>query len=129
GMHGEVYAGSHLATYNMGTTFFSHSDWLGSERTRSDVNGNSAGTCSGNPYGDNYTCTGADPSPVKYAGMEYDSESQLYHTQFRYYNPRLGLWMTPDPAGLAASSGDDPQSENRNAYVGNDPINAVDPLG
>jgi len=41
------------------------------------VNGNSAGTCAGNAYGDNYVCAGTDPSPVKYAGMEYDSESQL----------------------------------------------------
>jgi RHS repeat-associated protein len=45
--------------------------------------------------------------------MEYDSESQLYHTLFRYYNPRLGLWMTPDPAGLLAADGSNPQSLNR----------------
>jgi RHS repeat-associated protein len=61
--------------------------------------------------------------------MEYDSESQLFHTLLRYYNPRLGLWMTTDPAGLDASSPSDPQSLNRSAYVGNSPINSVDPLG
>jgi RHS repeat-associated protein len=61
--------------------------------------------------------------------MEYDSETQLYHTLFRYYNPRLGLWMTPDPAGLGASSLGDPQTLNRYAYVMNDPINMTDSLG
>lgn len=129
-MRSEVYAGGrHLATYNMGTTFFSHADWLGSERVRSDVNGNSAGTCSSNLYGDNYVCAGTDPSPIKYAGMEYDTETQLNHTQFRYFNPRLGVWMTPDPAGMGAASAGDPQSFNRYAYVGNGPVNFVDPVG
>ena len=127
---GEVFAGSaRLATYWGGTTYFEFADWLGSDRVRSDVNGNIAGTCTGNPYGDNYTCTGTDPSPLKYAGMEYDSETQLYHTRFRYYNPRLGLWMTPDPAGMAATTGGNPQSFNRYSYVQNTPSNAFDPLG
>src|SRR5258708_15643076 len=128
-MRGEVYGRGHLATYWGGGTYFAHSDWLGSERVRSDWNGNSAGTCTSNPYGDSTTCAGTDPSPIKYAGMEYDSETQLYHTLFRYYNPRLGLWMTPDPAGLAAANPRVPQSLNRYAYVGNAPANFFDPLG
>jgi RHS repeat-associated protein len=129
-MRDEIYGpNSHLATYVAGTTYFSHKDWLGSERVRSDVNGNVAGTCTSFPYGDNYVCAGTDPSPIKYAGMEYDSESQLNHTLFRYYNPRLGLWMTPDPAGLGASSLSDPQSLNRYAYVTNGPSNLIDPTG
>jgi RHS repeat-associated protein len=61
--------------------------------------------------------------------MEYDSESQLYHTLFRYYNPRLGLWMTPDPAGLLAADGSNPQSLNRYAYVINSPIFLTDRIG
>jgi len=61
--------------------------------------------------------------------MEYDGETQLYHTMFRYYNPRLGLWMTPDPVGMGAVDGSDPQSLNRYAYARNNPINYVDPLG
>jgi RHS repeat-associated protein len=127
---GEIYGPiGHLATYINGTTYFSHKDWLGSERVRSDVNGNSAGTCTGNAYGDNYVCAPTDPSPIKYAGMEYDSESKLYHTWFRYYNPRLGLWMTPDPAGLAAARLGDPQTQNRYSFAINDPVNLVDPYG
>ena len=127
---GEVFAGgARLATYWGGTTYFEFADWLGSDRVRSDVNGNIAGTCTGNPYGDSYTCTGTDPSPLKYAGMEYDSETQLYHTRFRYYNPRLGLWMTPDPAGMSAASSGNPQSMNRYAYALNSPSNARDWYG
>ncbi|HET6841442.1 MAG TPA: RHS repeat-associated core domain-containing protein [Candidatus Angelobacter sp.] len=126
----EIYApGRHLATYANGATYFSHADWAGSERVRSASDGTSAGTCTSNTYGDNYSCTGTDPSPIKYAGMEYDSETQLNHTWFRYYNPRLGLWMTPDPAGSAAADIKDPQSLNRYSYVLNNPLNLIDPLG
>src|SRR5258708_26364177 len=75
------------------------------------------------------SCAGTGASAIKYAGMEYDSETKFYKTLFRYYNPRLGLWMTPDPAGLAAANPRVPQSLNRYAYVGNAPANFFDPLG
>ena len=126
---GEVYLGGHLATYWNATTYFPLTDWLGSERVRTDVNGSVAGTCTGNAYGDNYSCTGTDPSPITYASMEYDSETQLYHTRFRYYKPSWGLWMNPDPAGLAAASPGDPQTLNRFAYAGQNPANLIDPTG
>ena len=129
-MRSEIYAGNrHLATYNMGTTFFSHSDWLGSERVRSDVNGNAAGTCTSNMYGDAYVCLGTDPSPIKYASMEYDTETNLFHTLNRDYNPRLGIWMSKDPGGFTAAVPSNPQTQNRYAYVLHNPLNLVDPLG
>jgi hypothetical protein len=37
--------------------------------------------------------------------------------------------MSPDPAGLAAVSGGNPQSWNANTYVMNSPLNGGDPLG
>jgi RHS repeat-associated protein len=61
--------------------------------------------------------------------LEYDSETQLYHASFRYYKAGWGLWMNPDPAGMAASSTGNPQSNNRFAYVINNPGNFVDPTG
>jgi RHS repeat-associated protein len=127
---GEVYLGArHLANYSAGTTYFPLSDWLGSERVRTDVNGNTAGTCTGNPYGDNYVCAGTDPSRIKYAGMEYDSETQLYHTKYRYYNSRLAVWLNPDPAGISAANSHNPQSLNRYTYVLSNPVNATDHRG
>ncbi|HEY6969310.1 MAG TPA: hypothetical protein VJA94_08900, partial [Candidatus Angelobacter sp.] len=90
----------HLANYSNGTTYFPLTDWLGSERVRTDVNGNSAGTCTTNPYGDNYSCSASGTTRIGYAGMEHDSESGLYHTHFRYYNPRLSAGTcTSNPYG------------------------------
>jgi hypothetical protein len=37
--------------------------------------------------------------------------------------------MQPDPLGLGAADVTNPQSLNRYSYVGNDPVNFVDPLG
>jgi len=58
-----------------------------------------------------------------------DSESNLDHTLFRQYSSSLGRWMHPDPAGLAAADPSNPQSWNRYAYVLNDPMDWIDPLG
>jgi len=48
---------------------------------------------------------------------------------FRQLSTTEGRWTTPDPAGIGAVSPGDPQTWNRYAYVGNMPLNAVDPLG
>jgi RHS repeat-associated protein len=61
--------------------------------------------------------------PYLFAGMEYDSGPGLYHTYARYYHPRLQRFISEDP--LQFGGGD----INLFAYVGNDPVNEVDPLG
>jgi len=38
-------------------------------------------------------------------------------------------WISPDPAGLGAVDPSNPQTWNRYAYVGNNPLSNVDPLG
>ncbi len=53
----------------------------------------------------------------------------IYDFPFREYSAAQGRWLSPDPAGLAAVSPADPQSWNRYAYVANQPLSAIDPLG
>ncbi|MGH9966712.1 MAG: RHS repeat-associated core domain-containing protein [Pyrinomonadaceae bacterium] len=48
--------------------------------------------------------------------------------QARYYSNTQGRFTSVDPLMASASSGN-PQSWNRYAYVGNDPLNATDPSG
>jgi RHS repeat-associated protein len=59
-------------------------------------------------------------NPFGYAGMRRDEHSGLYHTHYREYNPNLGRWLTPDPAGYV-------DGQNLYAYYPN--VNGVDPLG
>jgi RHS repeat-associated protein len=130
---GEIFAGGHMATYNNlvspATTYFEHTDWVGTVRARSSAAGASVETCTSLPFGDNQICTGTDGSPVHFAMLNWDSESNLQHAWFRQYSTTEGRWSIPDPSGLGAVDPSTPQTWNRYAYVLNNPINLFDPLG
>ncbi len=127
---GELYAGSrHLATYTAGqsgSTFFTHSDWLGTERARTDVSGALAESCTSLPFGDALTCSSADISPMHFTGDEHDSETSLDHTWFRQYSSQFGRWTSPDRLRGSLLN---PQSLNRYTYVANNTLRFIDRTG
>ncbi|MCP4307437.1 MAG: RHS repeat-associated core domain-containing protein [bacterium] len=51
------------------------------------------------------------------------------HLRNRDYDPTTGTFLTKDPLGVGAEPEGRPTSANLFAYVGNDPLNFVDPLG
>jgi RHS repeat-associated protein len=53
----------------------------------------------------------------------------LYDFTFREHSMSQGRWIRTDPAGFAAASLTNPQTWNRYAYVGNTPLNFIDPTG
>ena len=57
-----------------------------------------------------------------YAGALWLAGPQLWHLTYRAYHPGLGRFLQTDPVGYAGGI-------NLYAYVGNDPVNWVDPLG
>ena len=130
---GEVYAGSkHLATYVGGTngsTYLDLADWVGTERMRVNSTQSPQETCTGLPFGDMQSCTGTDESPMHYTGQQWDSEDNLTAFWFRTDSTTQGRWGSMDPAGLAAVDPTNPQTWNRYAYVTNNPISFIDPLG
>lgn len=69
-----------------------------------------------------------DERRQKYALLERDPETGQDHAWWRKYENTAGRWTTPDPYNGSMSVGD-PQSLNRYSYVGNDPVNFVDPSG
>lgn len=71
---------------------------------------------------------GSDSSRQRYALTERDEATGLDHTWWRKYEQSAGRWTSPDPFGGSMDISN-PQSFNRYAYVGNDPINFVDPNG
>ncbi|HKV25234.1 MAG TPA: RHS repeat-associated core domain-containing protein [Candidatus Acidoferrum sp.] len=130
-LRGEVYAGGkHLATYYNGTTYFIHSDWLGTERVRSSLAGAPCETISSLPFGDGLTTSGScsDLSPLLFTGKERDNETGLDNFGARFNDSSFGRFMSPDPEGAGASPVA-PQSWNAYAYVLNNPLNLIDPNG
>ena len=55
-------------------------------------------------------------------GQYEDEETGLYYNDHRYYDPKLGRYLSPDPLGM-------PDGPNRYAYVRNNPLRYVDASG
>jgi len=124
-------AGGVQAVFNSsGLSYYRHADWLGSSRLALNTSGNMVSAGSYAPFGETYLETGtADRS---YTGQTQDviaGATGVYDFLFRQQASSQGRWLVPDPAGLAAVDITNPQTWNRYAYVGNNPMNNVDPLG
>ncbi len=64
--------------------------------------------------------------PYAFTGREYDKETGLYYYRARYYDPEIGRFISKDPFPGFLSY---PQTLNLYPYVGNNPVNRVDPWG
>lgn len=65
----------------------------------------------------------------RFTSYDRSATTGLDYAVNRYYDARQGRFTQPDPLGMAAASLADPQTLNMYSYVGNDPINRVDPDG
>lgn len=103
-------------------------DALGSVIALTDGGGNQVAKYDYDPFGQQTATTGAQAStnPFRFVSGFFDSSTGLTKFGTRYYDPAVGRWTQQDPI---AGSIDKPGTVNRYAYVGNDPVNAVDPSG
>jgi RHS repeat-associated protein len=58
-----------------------------------------------------------------YTGREFDAETGLYFYRSRYYDPGVGRFLSEDLIGFGGGDA------NLYRYVGNSPVNFVDPFG
>lgn len=73
-------------------------------------------------FGDLSAASGTLNQPLRLSTKYYDTDTGLSDFGYRFYDPRMGKWITRDPIGTDGGI-------NIYAYVENNPINLVDPLG
>jgi RHS repeat-associated protein len=59
----------------------------------------------------------------RFAGQYFDNETGLHYNYHRYYDPKIGRYLTPDPIGFLGGD------LNLFVYAGLNPINWMDPDG
>ncbi|MFO0697905.1 MAG: RHS repeat-associated core domain-containing protein [Nitrospira sp.] len=111
-----------IAVTKGSATFFYHQDGLGSVTDLTDSAGATAKSYAYDAYGNILESPGTIEQPYTYTGREFDSESGLYYYRARSYDSIIGRFIEKDPIGLAADV-------NTYSYVGNDPVNWIDPQG
>jgi RHS repeat-associated protein len=109
-----------------GNVYYLFVDHLGSTRAMTQSNGVVCFASDYYPYGQELNFLNTCPLSYKFTGYERDTETGLDYAFARYYNPRIGRFMSGDPLGGAVS---DPQSLNRYSYVLGNPANLTDPSG
>ena len=65
-------------------------------------------------------------NPLTYRGYVYDTETDLYYLQSRYYDPAVGRFINAD---ALVSTGQGMLGNNMFTYCLNNPINGADPTG
>jgi RHS repeat-associated protein len=103
-------------------TFYYISDHLGTSQFIVDSKGKVVWQGNYAPFGQVDVVINELENSFRFPGQLLDSESGLYYNWHRFYDPETGRYISADPIGLAGGM-------NLYAYVENDPINFVDPLG
>jgi RHS repeat-associated protein len=109
---------------NAGTYFYTR-DHLGSIRELTDSGGTVRARYAYDPFGRRTRVAGDLEADLGFTGLFFSPESSLCLATFRAYDPELGRWLSRDPLRDAEKK----EGPNLYAYVGNNPVNMIDPLG
>ena len=111
-----------LAMRRNGQNYYYHTNSLGSITALTDSSKTVVQSYGYDSFGQIISQTGSITNPYTFTGREYDSETGLYHYRLRTYDPRIGKFISEDPIGIDGGI-------NLFVYVGNNPVNFVDPWG
>jgi RHS repeat-associated protein len=124
--------GGLVSEYIAGTTYFVHTDHLGSTRLVTGVTQSLIDNMDYLPYGEQIS--GSSSISHKFTDKERDPETAstagglngLDNFEARYMTSRLGRFMSPNSIGGRPAF---PQSWNAYSYVLDNPLSAIDPNG
>ncbi len=113
-----------LSECRAGVVTYSDSDALGNLWTLDAASGDSTpGGCLYTAFGSPVLTTAGLATPFRYggaSGCQTDADTGLVLMGHRYYDSRIGRFLSQDPAG---------DGGNWYAYAGNDPVDNTDPEG
>jgi len=123
-----VYLGSQLLAVQQGGVFWMHEDPVTKSKRVTNSAGTVVSTIELDPWGaDTNRSNNGAFQPRKFTSYTRDNNGSD-EAMFRRSNRWHSRFDQPDPYDGSYSLAD-PQSFNRYAYVGNDPVNLVDPSG
>jgi len=134
----ELYGFYYIFVENNDTkvnTYFYIKNELGIIVTVMDINKDIIGRYEYDSYGyiekiiqnDNDTYDIMYKNPIRYKTYYYDTESDMYYLNSRYYHPLLARFITPDSYKYIDIK--DRKTYNLYTYCNNNPVNYVDPEG
>ena len=103
------------------TLAYLHADHEGTPRLATDAGRAVVWRFEGRVFGDTAP-TGNVMVNLRYPGQYIDAETGLYYNWNRYYDPKIGRYITSDPIGLRGGL-------NTYSYVDSNPLSLVDPNG
>jgi len=106
-----------------GKYYWYRNDHLGTPQTLVDAAGTVVWQARSTAFGNATIQVDTIENPLRFPGQYIDTETGLHYNYHRYYDPLTGRCTQPDLLGFAGGD------VNWYAYVGNDPINWIDPLG
>ena len=126
------FAGAPLSVNYNGTDYYYVTNLQGDVVAILNAAGTAVVTYTYDAWGNPLTQTGTMSStlgthnPLRYRSYVYDTETQLYYLQSRYYNPEIGRFINAD--GFV-STGQGLVGNNMFAYCNNNPVMGYDPTG
>jgi RHS repeat-associated protein len=111
-----------LAALRGGTTGFYEQDGLGSVTSLTDSTGVLLNSYTYDSFGNLTVSTGFFVNPYQFTGRDYDSKTGLRYYRARYYDPKVGRFLSEDPLGFKAG-------RNFYRYTSNNPLRFTDPSG
>ena len=97
-------------------------DALGSTIAMTNSSGSNVVQYTYDPFGNTTVTSGGSTNSYEYTGRENDGTG-VYFYRGRCYSPTLQRFMSEDPIGFGGGQ------VNLYAYVGNNPLNLIDPTG
>ncbi|OPX85112.1 RHS repeat-associated core domain-containing protein [Pelotomaculum sp. PtaB.Bin117] len=120
-----TYAGRLLSRIDPAGIAYYHQDGLGSISVITDVYGNPLNRYTYDAFGSPRSVSESVYNPFRFAGEPYDANGLIY-LRARYYDPITGRFLSQDTFN---GNLNDPLSQNRYVYCGNNPVLYVDPSG